>query len=163
MCGIRSYSGFKFIRTMRQVNKDENMLILSIVPSFCLPNTSCNPCLVSFHVCFVWGCRGRTNSPFYPVQCKVWLCRVPALWQSYHNWFAIWSPLAIPILWGWAHAWWQQQSKFRRIKYSGRQRFGFFPELHLLQPCVTSINIGFKSGKNWFMMFPSGCTKDWCA
>lgn len=140
---------FKFIRTIRQVKEEENMLIPSVVPSFCLLNTICNPCLVSFHMYFVWRFRGRTNSPFYPVQFKVWLSRVPALWQCYHNW----SSFVIPILWGWAHAWWQQQSRFRRIKYSSRQRFGFFPELHLLQPYVTSINIVYKSGKNWFMMF----------
>lgn len=91
LCGTGSYSGFKFIRTMRQVKEEEKMLIPSIVPSFCLLNTSCSPCLVSFHVWFMWGFRGRTNGPFYAVQFKVWQSTVPALWQCYHKWpsFAI--------------------------------------------------------------------------
>lgn len=112
-CG--SYSGFKFIRTMGQVKEGENMLIPSFIPSFCLLNTSCNPRLVSFHIYFVWGFGGRMNSPFCLVQFKVWLSRVPALWQCYHNW----SSFAIPILWTivvWTHAQCQQQSRFGRIK-----------------------------------------------
>lgn len=81
LCGTGSYSGFKFIRTMRQVKEEENMLMPSIVPSFCLLNISCNPRLLSFHICFMWGFRGRMNGPFYPVQFKVWLSRVSTLWQ----------------------------------------------------------------------------------
>lgn len=48
LCGTGSCSGFRFIRTMRQVKEEENMLIPSTVPSFCLLNTSCRPCLVFF-------------------------------------------------------------------------------------------------------------------
>lgn len=32
LCGTGSYSGFKFIGTVRQVKEEENMLIPSIVP-----------------------------------------------------------------------------------------------------------------------------------
>lgn len=106
------------------------------------------------------------NSPFHPVHFKVWLCRIPCFVAALPNdktdpCFPS-HPLGSGGMRSGYFRWWWQ-SRIERIKHSSSQRFGFFPDLHLLQPYVTSINIGCKSGKNWFLVFSSGCTTDWCA